>query len=121
MTKVMLVEDHVPFRQAIDLILSREPEIEVVARAGTLDEARWLLAEQDVDVAVVDFNLPDGSGTELVEPLQSFNPRGMVLLLTASVDPETHTIAREAGANEVLHKSEAITGIVETVRRLKAE
>lgn len=119
-TKVMLIEDHASFRQAIAFILGREPGIEVVAEAGTLVEARRLLAEQEVDVAVVDFNLPDGSGTEFVEHLRHLSPRSMALILTASVDPETYAIALEAGANEVLHKSEAITGIIETIGRLTA-
>ncbi len=119
MTKVMLVDDHASFRQAVAFILGREATIEVVAQAGTLSEARQLLTEQAVvDVAVVDFNLPDGSGTEFVEHLRHLNPRGMALLLTASVDPATHSLALEAGANETLHKSEAITGIVEAVKRL---
>ena len=118
MTKVMLVEDHASFRQAMAFILGREPGIEVVAQAGTLDEARRLLDEQTVDVAVVDFNLPDGSGTELVEYLRRSNPRGAALLLTASVDPQTRSLALEAGAHEVLHKSDAITGIVKAVARL---
>lgn len=118
MTNVMLVDDHASFRQAIAFILGREATIEVVAQAGTLGEARQLLTEQAVDVAVVDFNLPDGSGTEFVEHLRHINPRGMALLLTASVDPATHSLALKAGANETLHKSEAITGIVEAVKRL---
>ena len=115
----MLVEDHASFRQAIAFILNREAGIEVVAQAGTLDEARRILTERDVDVAVVDFNLPDGKGTEFVEHLRLLTPRVMTLLLTASVDPETYSLARESGANEVLHKSEAITGIVEAMGRLK--
>lgn len=118
MTRVMLVEDHASFRQAIAFILDREAGIEVVAQAGTLDEARRILKEQDVDVAVVDFNLPDGSGNEFVEHLRHHNPEGMALLLTASVDPETYSLALKAGANEVLHKSEAITGIVDALGRL---
>ncbi len=120
MMRVMLVEDHASFRQAIAFILDREAGIEVVAQAGTLDEARRILTEREVDVAVVDFNLPDGRGTEFVEHLRLLTPRVMTLLLTASVDPETYSLARESGANEVLHKSEAITGIVEAMRRLTA-
>lgn len=120
MTKVMLVDDHASFRQAIAFILGRKASIDVVAQAGTLDEARQLLSEQAVDVAVVDFNLPDGSGTEIVEHLRHLNPRGSALLLTASVDPETYSLALKAGADEILHKSEAMSGIVEAVERLAA-
>ena len=44
-TRVMLVEDHAPFRQAIAHVLEREPDLELAAQAGTLGEAR-LLGEQ---------------------------------------------------------------------------
>lgn len=118
MMRVILDEDHASFRQAIAFILDREAGIEVVAQAGTLEEARRLLTEQDVDVAVVDFNLPDGSGPKFVEHLRHLNPRGVALILTASIDPETHVLALKAGATEVLHKSEAVTGIVEALGRL---
>lgn len=113
MTRVMLVEDHDPFRQAIALILNREPGIEVVAQAGTLEGARRLLAEQDVDVAVVDLRLPDGDGNDLIREFKEGNPRASVLVLSMSPGE-----AEEVGADEVLAKDSLFEEIVGTIRRL---
>ncbi len=109
----MLVENHDPFRQAIALILEREPDFELVAQAGTLGEARRLLAEREVDVAVVDLRLPDGDGTDLIQELKEANPPASVLVLSMSPGE-----AEEVGADGVLGKDALFEEIIGTIRRL---
>jgi DNA-binding NarL/FixJ family response regulator len=50
--RVTLVEDHLSFRQALAFLLGREPDIEVVAQAGSLAQARQML-DTPLDVAVL--------------------------------------------------------------------
>jgi two-component system response regulator DevR len=116
---IMLVEDHTSFRQAIAFLLDRESGFKVVAQAGTLAEARRLLTK-DIDLAVVDLLLPDGSGTEFIKDLRQLNPEAIALVLTATIDPEDPGRAMETGAAEVLHKSVGVGEIVRAVRRLAA-
>jgi DNA-binding NarL/FixJ family response regulator len=116
--RVLLVDDHATFREPLAFMLDREPELEVVAQAGTLAEARRAL--EGVDVAVVDLDLPDGSGVELIGELRAANPRGMALVLTASAEREAHARAVEAGAAGVAHKSIRIGEVIDAVRRLVA-
>ncbi len=118
MSRVLLVEDHATFREPLSFMFNREPEFEVVAQAGSLEEARGVLV--GIDFAVVDLDLPDGDGTELIGPLRALNPRGMVMVLTASADREAHARAVEAGAAGVLHKSVRVGEVVESARRLMA-
>jgi DNA-binding NarL/FixJ family response regulator len=101
-SRVLLVDDHSAFREPLAFMFEREPEFEVVGQADSLAEARRVLGiiENEVDLAVVD--LPDGDGTELVGELRAANPRAMVLVLTASINRETHARAVEAGAAGVL-------------------
>jgi DNA-binding NarL/FixJ family response regulator len=115
---VLLVEDHATFREPLAFMLNREPEFEVVAQAGSLAEARGML--EGVDLAVVDLDLPDGNGTELIGELRALNPRGMVLVLTASAERDAYARAVEAGAAGVLHKSVRIKEVVGAARRLMA-
>ena len=112
---VILVEDHASFRTAMALLLEREEGIKVVGQAGTLAEAYQLLSE-DAEVAVVDLGLPDGSGIEFIKELREFNPKGVVLVLSASIDPEAEASALEAGAAEVLHKADGIIEIADEVK-----
>jgi DNA-binding NarL/FixJ family response regulator len=118
MIRVLLVEDHASFRQPLAFVLGREPDITVVAQAGSLAEARQHL--EGIDVAIVDLGLPDGRGIDLVQELRAVNPHGAVLVLTASLDRREHARAVEAGASGVLHKSAEIDDVVRAVRRLAA-
>ena len=64
-TRILLVEDHASFRQALAFMFNREEQFSVVGQAGSLAEARE--AASEADVAVVDLGLPDGDGIDLVE------------------------------------------------------
>ncbi len=99
-------------------MMNLEPDMQVVAQAGSLAEARRVL--KDVDVAVVDLDLPDGSGVDLVGELRTANQHGSVLVLTASVVRLQLARAVEAGASGVMNKSARIDEIIDAVRRLNA-
>lgn len=118
MARVLLVEDHTAFRQALAFMINREPDLEVAGQAGSLAEARGQLT--GIDVAVVDIDLGDGSGVELIPDLRNANPQGMVLMLTGTSDEAQIAAAVEAGAAGVLHKSVPINEIIEAIRRLSA-
>lgn len=118
----MLVEDHASFRQALAFVFERDKEFVVVGQAGTLTEAYEFLREtpEGVDVAIVDLGLPDGDGFGLIEDLTSPESAVTTLVLSASLQPTRFAHAVEAGASGVLHKTAAISDIVDAVRRLRA-
>ena len=118
--KVLLVEDHASFRQALKFVFESEPEFVVTGEAGTLAEAEAIRdGSPDFDVAVVDLMLPDGDAMGLIRDLKA-RKGAMVLVLSASLDDSRFADAVEAGADGILHKSAAIDEIVESVRRLRA-
>ena len=114
--RVLLVEDHSVFRQALALALGMQPDIEVAGEAGTVAEAREKL--ENIDVGVFDLDLPDGSGASLVRDLHDANDHAEALVLTASVERIAHARAVEAGAAGLLHKSAPLTDIVHAVKRV---
>jgi len=120
--RILLVEDHASFRQALAFMFEREPEFEVVAQTASVAEVRGLSGEslKEVEVAVVDLTLPDGDGFELIEHFASTEPQIMTLILSASLEPVRFARAVEAGAAGVLHKTTPVQEIVAAVRRLKA-
>lgn len=119
----MLVEDHVALRQTLAMVLDMEQDFEVVAQAGTLAEARGavaaLLAEDGgPDVAILDLDLPDGKGTDLIPEFIETNPDFSAVVLTASLDRGEIARAVEAGAAGVLHKSAGLEEVISAVRNV---
>ena len=120
--RIMVIDDHDTFRDPLAFMLEREPDLTVVARPRSLSEARGVLDEAGlaVDVALVDLNLPDGSGTDLIKELRSSRPGATALVLSATADERHLATAIEAGAAGVMHKSAPVDDLVEAVRRLAA-
>jgi len=101
--RVMLVEDHAAFRQSLAALLSREPDLEVVAQAGSLAQARQML-DTPLDVAVLDLSLPDGDGRDLIGELRQRNAGISVLVLSVMLGPGYLEEVLKAGADAVLYK-----------------
>lgn len=116
--RILLVEDHAVFRQALALAFSLEPNLTVVADAGSLAEARQRL--EGIDVAILDLDLPDGSGASLIPELHAVNRATEVLILTASVRQIDLAKAIEAGAAGLVNKSTPLRDIVNAVLRVAA-
>lgn len=117
-TRILLVEDHASFRQALAFLLEAEAEFAVTAQAGTLAQAREVLKRSEgIEIAVVDLALPDGSGVSLIHELSGADVS--VLVLSASVDRAELARAVEAGAAGVLHKVAAVNEIVSAVQQLR--
>lgn len=115
---VMLVEDQADFRHLMATLLGRQPDLDLVAEAASLAEARTHAATKEVDVVVLDLGLPDGTGTDLISELRADSPGTAVLILSASLNPEALAMATEAGADEILDKFASLDEVVDTIRYL---
>ena len=73
MIRVLLVDDHLAFRQPLAFMLLREPDITIIGQAGSVAEARPLLPE--ADIALIDLDLPDGEGIDLSRSCAPSTPR----------------------------------------------
>ncbi len=118
MSRLLLLDDHTSFREMLAFVFEREPQFEVVAQAGSLAEARKKL--EAVDIAVIDLDLPDGDGSEIIGELHAASPHAMALILTANARRDAYARAVEAGAAGVLHKAASVGDIVVAVQRLLA-
>jgi DNA-binding NarL/FixJ family response regulator len=118
MNRVLLIDDHTSYREMLTFVFDREPCFEVVGQAGSLAEACSML--EGVDLAIVDLDLPDGNGTDLIGKLHAANPHSFVLVLTASPKRDVHARTVQQGAAGVLHKSVRIKDIIGAARHLAA-
>ena len=117
LTRVLLVEDQEDFMYLMLRLLGREPDIEVVARATCLAQARERSDGGGFDVAVLDLNLPDGNGADLIGDLRDSNGLVSVIILSADLDPDNLARAQEAGADEIIDKLAPPEVVVGAIRR----
>jgi PAS domain S-box-containing protein len=116
--RVLLVEDHTAVREAIAAAFERDAGFDIVGQAASLADARGLL--EDVDVAVLDLGLPDGSGADLIESLHEVSPGAQALVLSAALDQAEIARAIQSGAAGILDKTARLDDVVDAVRRLRA-
>ena len=112
------MEDNAAFRRLVASLVDRQADMEVVAQAGSLEEARRSAASAGCDVAVLDLGLPDGSGADLIEELRELCPGSSALVFSAALVPKTLSRVREAGAGGVLDKFATPAEVLEAIRRL---
>ena len=116
--RVLLVDDHEVVRRGLREMLDDEADISVVAEAGSVDEAVTRAQKTPPDVAVVDVQLPDGSGVDLCRTLRDLGIR--CLVLTAFDDEEALVGAIMAGASGYLLKQVRGQDVVTAVREVAA-
>jgi len=114
MIRVLLVDDRSDFRQTFARLLERQPDLEVVAAAGSLAEGRTML--EGVDVALIDRGLPDGDGLELIGELRAMNPGARVYVISSTDEMIHPTDAIEAGAEGVIDKLDAPERVFAAIR-----
>ncbi|MEF2976587.1 response regulator transcription factor [Subtercola sp. YIM 133946] len=113
--RVLLIDDHPMIIDGLTLALETD-DIEVVAAAGTVSEARRLATEISVDVVVLDLHLPDGSGLSLIPFPASGGRVPAIVVLTLAEDQRLVSRALLAGASGYLVKGASREEIVATIR-----
>ena len=103
--RVLLVDDDAHIRNTVVRDLMSDLRIQVVGQAGSFREGRRLVGLQAFDVLLVDLNLGDGSGLELIEHAKALRP-GIEAIVISSMEDEQRVLqAFELGATGFLVKS----------------
>jgi two-component system NarL family response regulator len=119
-TRVMLVEDHRMVREALRDVLSKVPDIEVVAEAGDGREALEHVRTTRLDVVVLDITLPDFNGIEVTTRMRDQGCQAKVIALSAFSDKRFVKAMLRAGASGYVTKSAAGTELVQAIRSVAA-
>lgn len=115
----LLVDDHNLFRSALKALLAPYL-IHIVAEAASAAEAAGLLPALEVDLIIVDYDLPDLNGVQLVRALRQRQKRTPVLMLTMHSDALTVRAAFDAGANGYVTKSSDPEDLLTAIRQVAA-
>jgi DNA-binding NarL/FixJ family response regulator len=117
--RVLFVEDHQLLADALAAMLAREPDMHVVGIAGTVADAK-VMAREQLDVVLMDYRLPDGTGAEATRAIKARWPAARVVMVTALTDDETLLESIQAGADGYLTKDRAAEDVVNAVRAAHA-
>jgi len=111
---IFLVEDHEGFANALNNMLSQNQNLKIVAVTGTAQEALEQIGNFQVDLALIDFSLPDMTGLNLLERLHHDHPDLRCAILSGHLLPQHARRALDVGARGYLVKdnpAEIMTGI----------
>lgn len=114
--RLLLVEDTQDVADAVVASFVRRGD--AIDHADSVHNARDTLAVQDYDVVILDINLPDGSGTEILRGLREAGSTTPVLMLTARTDVEDRVAALDIGADDYLVKPFDLRELEARVRAL---
>lgn len=118
--RVFLVDDHEVVRRGVADLLAMEDDIEIVGEAATAGEAVSRILATEPDVAILDVQLPDGSGVEVCREVRSARPELACLMLTSFAEDEALFEAIMAGAAGFVLKQVKGGDLVDSVRRVAA-
>lgn len=118
--RVLLLDDHEIVRRGLRELLESAGDLEVVAEAGTAEEALRRLPSAKPDVAVLDVRLPDGNGVEVCRDIRSTMPSVHCLMLTSYADDEALFDAIMAGASGYVLKQIKGAELVDAIRKVAA-
>ena len=97
---VLLVDDHAMVRQGVRAFLATQPDLSVVAEAGTGAEAVSLAAQFVPDVVLMDLIMPDMDGVEATRRVKQVSPRSQVVVVTSYHEDEHIFPALKAGRSQ---------------------
>ena len=118
--RILVVDDHTLFRRGLTAILSRDPQLRVIADAADAGEALRRAQEWQPDVVLLDNHLPGVRGVDALPALREAAPQARVLMLTVSEDEADLAAALRGGACGYLLKTmegEALTAAIHRVMR----
>lgn len=114
--RLLIAEDHPVVRRGVALMLKYEPDMEVVAEAGTGMEAVRLFRLHKPDVTLMDLRMPEMDGVEAITVIRSEFPTARIIVLTTWDGDEDIFRGLKAGAQAYLLKDTPCDDLLETVR-----
>jgi DNA-binding NarL/FixJ family response regulator len=118
--EILIVEDHKMVAEGVASSLATYADFDVIGYVGTIADALNTVENQEVDVVLMDFQLPDGDGVSATETILAINPGVKVVMVTAHEEPHLLRAALRAGCAGYVFKSAEIAEVVSAIRAAHA-
>lgn len=117
--KIFIVDDALSIRDSLKKLLSKLNFINIIGEAGSIAEAKKNLSQVKPDITILDLNLPDGSGIELLKEIKTGPNSHTVIMLTNYSAEQYRKKSIENGADYFLDKSTEFENVKEILDLLK--
>ncbi len=118
--RILLVDDHSLFRESLSRLLEAEPDFRIAGTCATCSEALAALAEEPVDVVLLDYDLGDEQGTVFLEQARGRGFSGRILMVTAGMSDAGTLRVFEYGSAGVFLKHSPPGQLVEAIHKVAA-
>ena len=118
MIEVFVLDDQEVVRSSLEKLLGEEPDIELSGLAANCRELMEMLEARTPDVIVLDINMPDRSGLEVLKDLRAAYPHIPVLLMSVYEEEQFAARSAEAGAAGYVSKKNVPAELARAIRRL---
>jgi DNA-binding NarL/FixJ family response regulator len=119
MIKVCITDDHELIREGFKKLIAREEDITLVGEARSGAETIEVLEQNGCDVLVLDINLPDKNGLEVLKDIRTLFPKTKVLILSMYPEERYATRALKNGASGYITKDSAPVEMIDAVRKIE--
>ena len=116
--KIMIADDHAIIREGIKNLLEFDGKIKVVEQASNGEECLELLKEKDVDVLLLDVNMPKKNGLEVLEALRNKGSNIKIIILTVHNEIEYLERAMDLGVNGYILKDSSSAELINAIERV---
>ena len=118
--QVLIADDDRSFLDSLRALIDRQPELSVVGAATDGLQAIELAEDLEPDAVVIDLHMPLLDGVTTAARMRRDHPNICLIALTGDDAPALHRAARDAGADEVLLKTELVEGLLERLAKARA-
>lgn len=116
--KIFIADDHSLIREGLKKLLVYETDLKIIGEADNSDDTVSYIINNEVDILILDINMPGKSGLDILKQLKTFKPNLHVLIL--SMYPEDQFAERtiKAGASGYLTKESATDELIKAIRKV---
>jgi DNA-binding NarL/FixJ family response regulator len=118
--RLLLLDDHVLFREGLRRLLVSETDFETVAECGTLAEALDAISRNAIDIVLLDFDLEEDTGSRFISAAAAQGYKGKILMVTAGMTPLDIAVARKLGISGIFLKHSSPATLLEAIRAVAA-
>jgi two-component system, NarL family, nitrate/nitrite response regulator NarL len=114
--RLLLLDDHILFRESLGRLLASEPDFEMAGHCGTASEALELLRQTHVDVLLLDFDLGDDLASHFSDAARAAGFEGKILIVTAGMTAAESSAALTSGASGIFLKHSSPGLLAQAIR-----